>query len=267
MNANSTYLIGKDHISCEDYALAWSNPQSKNGLAIVCDGCSASSDVDFGARILAKSAENIVLMDGDDSAISDDANVFGTKVIFNAKRIFEILPTLHPNALDCTLLVARVTNDKKLIAFMYGDGVLVHRTQSSVNTVHISLTSGAPDYLSYQLHADRYYAYKAWEDNVKQIACTNYGKTIQVSEKPLTPYVLKCDVSEGDVIAVISDGINSFRKSDNEPIPWTDLVDEFTGFKNFEGEFVQRRIAAFKRKCLKEGITHSDDISVASIFV
>jgi hypothetical protein len=74
-------------------------------------------------------------------------------------------------------------------------------------------------------------------------------------------------VAEGDVIAVVSDGINSFRKADNTPLAWIELIDEFTGFKTFEGEFVLRRIAAFKRKCLKEGITHSDDISVAAIVI
>ena len=266
MNANSSYFIGKDHIVCEDYALAFVDAQFGNGLAIVCDGCSASPDVDFGARVLAKCAEDIFLLD-EDTPIINDEHRFGLISIFNANRIFDILPTLHPNALDCTLLMATVTKDKKLTVLMYGDGVLVHRTKGSINTVHINLTSGAPDYLSYHLDANRLEGYKALENNVKQVACTNYGKTIQVDVKPLEPYVLKCDVTEGDIISVISDGINSFRKSDNQPIPWSDLVDEFTCYKNFEGEFVQRRMAAFKRKCLKDGTTHSDDISVASIII
>ena len=55
--------------------------------------------------------------------------------------------------------------------------------------------------------------------------------------------------------------------SSNTPIAWTDLIDEFTGFKTTEGEFVLRRMSAFKRKCLKEGITHSDDISIGSIVI
>ena len=76
---------------------------------------------------------------------------------------------------------------------------------------------------------------------------------------PLNPIYMVHDLSLIHIQMCIRDS--------NEPIPWTDLVDEFTGFKNFEGEFVQRRIAAFKRKCLKEGITHSDDISIAAIHV
>lgn len=74
-------------------------------------------------------------------------------------------------------------------------------------------------------------------------------------------------VESGDIISVISDGINSFRNADSTSIPWENLIDEFTSYKNFEGDFVLRRISAFKRKCAKEGITHYDDISIASIVV
>ena len=267
MNANSTYSIGKDHIACEDYALSWVDAQFGNAIAVVCDGCSASPDVDFGARLLAKAAENTIFLHGDTPETLNDAKLFGTLTIQTANKIFEMLPTLHPQALDATLLIAMVSKDKKLNAYLYGDGVLVHRKNTGVNTVHIALSSGAPDYLSYSLDHKRMAGYLALEKNVKEIACATLGKTIQVNGKPLEPYVMTCDVSEGDVISVISDGINSFRKANNDSIPWTDLVEEFTGYKNFEGEFVQRRIAAFKRKCLKEGITHSDDISIASIIV
>ena len=55
MNANSTFSIGKNHIVCEDYALAYTGPIIT--YAIVSDGCSSSPDVDFGARCLAMSAK------------------------------------------------------------------------------------------------------------------------------------------------------------------------------------------------------------------
>jgi len=58
MNSDSQYLIGHSHHVCEDYALSG----FYNGLhyAIVADGCSASKDVDIGARVLAKSAEGVI---------------------------------------------------------------------------------------------------------------------------------------------------------------------------------------------------------------
>ena len=268
MNTNSTYAIGKEHIVCEDYALSFVDARFGNAFAIVCDGCSASPDVDFGARMLAKSAENLILTRGDDPTIMTDAYEFGSYTITTAEEIFDVLPVLHPNALDATLLVAMANKPKNtLVVFMYGDGVLVHRTNTTVHTAHINLSSGAPDYLSYHLDSARFAAYKAMENNIKQVSSTSYGTTIQVNTKPLEPYVYKNEVKEGDVIAVISDGINSFRQANNDPIPWTELVDEFTGYKNFEGQFVQRRLAAFKRKCLKDCVTHSDDISVAAIVI
>jgi hypothetical protein len=46
-----------------------------------------------------------------------------------------------------------------------------------------------------------------------------------------------------------------------------ELAEEFIGYKNFTGVFAKRRFSAFKKKCLKEGWTHSDDISVAAIVI
>jgi hypothetical protein len=192
---------------------------------------------------------------------------FGVIVIQNARKAIEAFPYLSPHCLDTTLLVAYV-EDNQLWACLYGDGVIVHRTKTGVTSVHIQLTSGAPDYLSYHLDPIRKQAYDNVEDNKKLIDIyIPGGKCIETEGEPFEPYVLQTPVEEGDVISVISDGINSFSKSDYTSIPWQDLIEEFTGYKNFEGEFVLRRISAFKRKCLKEGITHSDDISVATIIV
>ena len=147
---------------------------------------------------------------------------------------------------------------------------MVHRKKDSVVAVHVQLSSKAPDYLSYQLDPMRRQAYDKLEDNVKQITILSDGKlnTSRTGDcQPFDPFIYDTTVNDGDVIAVISDGINSFRKANNDLIAWNDLIDEFTAYKTFEGEFVLRRISAFKRKCLKDGTTHSDDIGVAAIVV
>lgn len=259
MNANSTFSIGKDHIICEDYALAYTGPTIT--YAIVSDGCSASPEVDFGARCLAMSAKRELRLNND--LLSFD----GKKAITNAQRVIDVFPYLSPQFLDATLLVAAV-NGKHLLVEMYGDGVMVHRKKDNIVSVHVQLTSGAPDYLSYHLDPIRKQAYLNIEDNKKIIIIhDNDQESARDDYGPLNPFIYDTTVEEGDVISVISDGINSFRKMNNDPIEWYDLIDEFTGYKTFEGEFVLRRIAAFKRKCLKEGITHSDDISIASIVI
>ena len=261
MNANSAFQIGKDHLVCEDYALAYAGPAIT--YAIVSDGCSASPEVDFGARCLAMSAKRELRLNNDLLAFS------GKKAIANAQRVIDVFPYLSPQFLDATLLVAAV-NGNHLLVEMYGDGVMVHRKKDGVMAVHVQLSSGAPDYLSYHLDPVRKQAYDKIEDNKKVDTILSEGKldTSRTGDyDPFDPFIYDTNVAEGDVIAVISDGINSFRKMNNDPIPWNDLIDEFTAYKTFEGEFVLRRIAAFKRKCLKEGVTHSDDISVAAIVV
>lgn len=264
MNSNATFQIGKDHIICEDYALASASPNIT--YAIVSDGCSASPEVDFGARCLAMSAKREIRL----NASFLDFN--GKNVVANAQKVIDTFPYLSPQFLDATLLVAGVNNHTKDVSvYMYGDGVMVHRKKDGIVAVHIQLTSGAPDYLSYHLDPLRKQGYEALEDNKKLVTIRTAEGKLDTSRTgdydPFDPFIYETNVVEGDVVAVISDGINSFRKMNNDPIPWNDLIDEFTGYKTFEGEFVLRRIAAFKRKCLKEGITHSDDISVAAISI
>jgi hypothetical protein len=265
MNADSTFQIGKDHIVCQDYALSAAG--AGIAYAIVCDGCSASPDVDFGARALAMAAKNRLWFTG--APWFTNAKTFGYDVIRDANKIFSIFPRLHPQALDATLLIAWV-QDNKLTAVMYGDGVIIHRSKTESHLTHVTLTSGAPDYLSYHLDSARKDSYDKMGDNEKEVTICVANPAISCivdKSQPFDPVIIERGVQEGDMIAVISDGINSFRKQDNTPIDWKELMEEFTGFKTTEGEFVKRRIGAFKRKCLKDNTTHSDDISIASIVV
>jgi hypothetical protein len=260
MNADGIFYIGKEHQVCEDYTI-FGHDEGAAYIA-VCDGCSASDDTCLGSRILAFSAQETYYRGN-----CKTADEFGADSIIRASSIFKMFPSLSRHALDATLLVAMVSKDKKLNAYIYGDGVMVHRKKDSIISVHVELSSGAPDYLSYHLDPARKQAYMGLEDNKKNIIVREGNIVSERIYSPFSPFIYTSDVTDGDVIAVISDGINSFRKSNNDPIPWTDLVDEFTGYKTVEGEFVLRRISAFKRKCVKDGITHSDDISVAAISI
>lgn len=260
MNADKTLWIGKDHTICEDYATSGNTPDGVGTYAVVCDGCSASTDVDLGARLIALAAREQIMWD----FMREKVDMFGKSTIDHANSARKQFDMLKTQCLDATLLIAYV-QDKKLTVYGFGDGVIVHKNKLRTDLIHIELTSGAPDYLSYSLDPNRMAAYHKEFADSKKVVWTNYNGIYDY--KPFVPFVLQRDVEEGDVIAVISDGINSFRTADYTQIPWQNLIDEFTGFKNFEGEFVQRRIAAFKRKCLKDGTTHSDDISVAAILV
>ena len=85
--------------------------------------------------------------------------------------------------------------------------------------------------------------------------------------KPFEPVTFEGLVEAGDIIGVMSDGVNSFKKGDGTEIPWNQMVEEFIDFKTTEGVFVHRRLSAMKRRLVKDQITHSDDISMAAIVV
>jgi len=259
MNADSTYQIGKDHKICEDYSLA--EVKADFAYAIVCDGCSASPDVDFGARILAMAAKNVLLR-CDPTQVHNDLDNFGKACILKANQIFECIPHLHPQALDATLLATWVY-DGKLTTLMYGDGVFIHKNRNGIQAFQSHITSGAPDYLSYFLDKSRLDGYNSLENNAKEL----WTEDGAIQYPLLEPIVFELAVEAGDMVCVISDGINSFRKQDNETMHWRELIPEFTDFKTTTGEFVHRRIAAMKRKHTKELITHSDDISLAAIVI
>ena len=152
--------MGHDHYICEDYSLA--EVIGNIAYAIVCDGCSASDDVDMGSRCLAMSAKRELRINPD--IFSFD----GKAAITNAQRVMDIFPYLSPQFLDATLLVAAVKNHHLMVQ-MYGDGVMVHRKKDSIVAIHIELSSGAPDYLSYHLDPQRKQAYAALKENTKEI--------------------------------------------------------------------------------------------------
>ena len=79
------------------------------------------------------------------------------------------------------------------------------------------------------------------------------------------PVIVEATVEPGDTVGVISDGIESFWRPDSTPMSWLELLPEFTGFKNYPGVFVHRRMASLGRHCREEAIVHKDDISIAAI--
>lgn len=272
MNANHHFEIGKDHIVCEDYALSGVGVSGTSAYAIISDGCSASPEVDVGARILALSAKETLAQCG-----GGPYEVFGTNVIHKAKGIFDVLPYLHPQALDATLLITWVKNGI-LTAYMYGDGVFFYKGQAESRSLQISFLNdntdfnGAPAYLSYNLNEKRIKGYnsmggiKMVEEVVDRLDGTDLSITHKILQ-PFDPVVVEMPVVAGDIFGVCSDGVGSFRKADNEIIPYTDILKQVTDYRSTAGVFVERCVKFFKRNCAKELITHSDDLSVAAVVV
>jgi hypothetical protein len=260
MNADYDFQIGKDHQVCQDYSMV--GYTEDKAVAILSDGCSASPHVDIGARLLTLSAREMYLTLGDIGY-----ECFGSDVIARAGTIFQTYPHLDYRALDATLLIAMVTGNE-LRAYIYGDGVFFHKSKAGLYAMKVELSNNTPDYLSYNLTEQRRKDYDAVTAGaVKHLEIHDGLGKGSFEYKPFTPVIVERSVEAGDIVALCSDGIGSFRRSDNTQIPWLDLAEEFIGYKNFTGVFVKRRLTAFKKKCAKEGWTHSDDISVASIVI
>lgn len=279
MNTDHDFQIGKDHKICQDYAMS-----GKFGddfaYAIVCDGCSASPDVDFGARVVAMAARGVLHNISNTHGYVPGCPLIASEILGKIRHTLAASLHLHPHTFDATLLIAWVTGGE-LTAYLWGDGVFVHRgkrtyfsSDPSIQAISIECSENAPDYLSYHLDETRRSNYvasgvsKIAKDSVSYSSGAFDPKGTAFMPQPiLQPYIIKRPVSQGDIIALISDGIHSFTKGSSESIPMRDLVDEFTGFKNFEGTFAHRRLSAFRRKCAKEQVTHSDDISITAIHV
>lgn len=275
MNANAHFEIGNRHTVCQDYAIAESLVDDGVGgaYAIVCDGCSASPDVDMGARLLALSAKRTLFVGGEKM----NYDIFGKVTIRNLETIRNVVP-FHQLGLDATLLAAWVTSDNQFNAHLYGDGVFIHQTATTLRVVHVDFESGAPAYLSYHLDKGRMEAYKEGAKGRKVIRDVSFYRgdsedpsrdtiDLETFAPPFDPVSFTGLVSPGDIIAVASDGVNSFSKTGGDRIDWDSIVREFIDFKNVEGVFVQRRLSAMKRKFAKEGIGHYDDISMAAIVI
>lgn len=272
MNADSTFQIGHDHVICEDYALAGTTDDMAYG--VVCDGCSASPDVDFGARCLAVSARESIL---NGSMFVKDfrflRNPLGNGIARHASAAFKLFPSLNSLGLDATLLMVAYSQvEKNVTVVMHGDGVLVKKLKNgNIVATHIEVPTGAPDYPSYSLNWFReknYYDLGGNDKKVTTIIDREEDVTREVTQIPIfEAYVEKFTAEEVDIIAVISDGSGSFRQSNNDDIDWFEIAKELTAYKTTAGQFVLRRMNAFKRKCAKEGWTHSDDISIAAIVV
>jgi hypothetical protein len=70
-------------------------------------------------------------------------------------------------------------------------------------------------------------------------------------------------------ICLASDGVTSFSlEQDNQEskiVPITKVVSDFTAYKNFQGEFVQRRVTKVLKEYNKLNMRHFDDLSFATI--
>jgi hypothetical protein len=260
MGADFFFRMGSTHTVCQDYAASGES----NGLlyAALSDGCSSSPDTDFGARFMVQAFRNFV--DWDRSAHS----------IASAAARMAVAAELPERCLDATLLTVTMGVLHAEI-WRAGDGLIAWRKRDGTWFFNqISFGSNAPRYLSYQLSLELERQHREMSPTVTVttgLLVTGGKWELSTTTSPIAGVPpIECQYisrNDCDLAIVFSDGVESFLDATGTPVPVTDILDELLAFKGIQGQFVARRCGRFLKLCAERGWTHSDDLSVAGIYL
>jgi len=255
------YVMGKNrHKICEDYAISGMDPVP---YAIVSDGCSSSPGSHIGAMLVTLAARR-QMQEIIKAGEIFDYEAFGKNVIGKASAISRSL-YLPDTVLDATLLIAWIT-DSHVSVFVYGDGFVIakHRDETRPRIMEISLESNAPYYLSYQLDKERNHLYGMEMQGKKIVRSLGNGLDESISLAYDAPVQYHFSMQEFSAVLIASDGLSSFAGSSGS-VPASDLISEFTAFRNYAGEFLKRRAKRVISGCEKKSLVQTDDVSLAAI--
>lgn len=267
IHINSFFSTGQTHNVCQDYAAArlvkveTENSAPRLTLA-VSDGCSSSPDTDIGSRLLVQHGLNAARF----------GVVHGEDVIFSAWETNKRLQ-LQRSALDATLLIAQIDQDKNLISTkIWGDGVVwVKYKDGKEQTIDIEFSNNTPAYLSYFLSPVLMKLLLESKCSRKVTDMINWVDPVINLDDTKHQYEWSREFCLNDVesMMIFSDGIKSFRKKVNgayQNVPLVDVLREVTAIKNYNGEFMVRRMKRFLHEfCAKNCWIHEDDVAVAAM--
>jgi hypothetical protein len=276
-NVDAFYVKGDGHMICQDYA--FSGTDGVNYFAVLADGCSSSENTDVGARVLCMAfidAFKTFTLIGDsfeseefDTVMSKQVSQYIIDSASKWSEGFDPLRKQKGDFLDATLFGIFAT-EKKVYVGGWGDGFVVADSKEKFEVTEIDFTSGAPYYLSYLRDENRMAVYEnmtegstVYEHGVWSTPMMKGEDSITIDAMTIPHFWKVYDITEDEmVISVLSDGVGSFKEKGKG-----EVISEMTSFKNYKGEFVHRRLGSFKKKCVKEGITHYDDLSCASLHI
>jgi len=253
---------GSSHFICEDYVMV------EKDYCILSDGCSQSPFTDIGARVLCMAAAggiNTLMKRG----ILPSYEVFGMTTARIAAAMIRTMG-LPKESLNATLLVAWKM-ESMIHVFIYGDGHVYWDCTSADGTETIQTLysyeygdpadpqTNAPLYLSYWLDQKDMDTYrKQFGENNLTVKLNGNPRDCPKDEHLIIP-------SAWSNVLLFSDGIESFTKPGVEKLSHYTIVNDLTAFKNYNGEFIRRRANGAFRKFNREGLIHTDDLSIAGL--
>lgn len=289
MNADSFFTIGSTHKVCQDYAVSMCfdvPPPDGGSYTILSDGCSTAPDTDFGSRLLVRSAQSAIYK-------HDNLRNFLYDTL-KAAEIYSRTLSLPSDSLSATLLASYYVfgthtsgeinpfRNDKIVVVCVGDGAIVAKDyDGGLSIFEYEFKRGAPYYLRYELdgnNKDRYFKEFGNELEMHLTTVNPAGEITQASkikptfDKETHFWFHEFSLDRYETVAIMSDGIQSFVKQEktgtskqNLPVESIDIIKELMDFKNYSGEFVQRRCQRAFRKFRENNIQNCDDFSMGVI--
>jgi hypothetical protein len=275
--SDSFFEIGSTHKICQDYACH--GYIDNKPYAVISDGCSSAEDTDFGSRILVKSLlKNIYNPDYNIKSLFDYtinfANISRKSLLLKEESLFATI-----------CLLKRLENCFEISGV--GDYLIAINYEKYIKVIEYEFVSGAPYYLAYELDnakgRQKYFDTFGGKILRKETdLLLNDNNSITTQEPKLENFILnkESDIFFSDLVAgdniksivICSDGARSFRKN---VITKTSKIDvdspaqesliHFINYKNYVGEFIQRRAIKAKKELNNDLIFHYDDLSIAGI--
>lgn len=281
MNNDHFLRIGSSHKVCEDYCT--SGKLADNFYySILSDGCSSSDNTDLGSRFLVLETKKFLNDIFSDYNVNENddyiSNLLSDNLFFQNNILRGCLSNvmkyrLNSDCLDCTLLLVIVFNDK-IYLHVFGDGCVAYKKNGKYEAINISYTNSAPFYLNYEKNKNALQNYHDVLGNSDQIR-----EYFQISEDGSEVFREKMkfhhserlseiiDTDDIEHISIMSDGICSFMNDEDDMICIPNRIRNFCSFKNFNGQFVHRRLNKLQKEDEKNSIDHYDDISISTIYI
>jgi hypothetical protein len=262
------FQIGSAHYQagkpCQDYALSGGN--EKKVWAVVSDGCSTGRHTDIGSRLQTLSLMSVMRSELSPESVSQERKKF----------LNEALQTLGLSRQDMLATSVYVYLDEGGgYVHVEGDGAVAKKYKSG--KVSLALYEWQDNTPFYPLYNDTdreaFIALHGGDIDLPRLTRTEVviepdGTRSEISQSfsirqglsGIVERILPLELEELEFVAVFTDGVGQIKDVD-----WTEVMIEFMAFKNFEGEFVKRRMIRALKVYEKEGKKHFDDIATAVI--
>ncbi len=264
---DSHYIIGKSHLTCDDYAINGEN------YIMIADGCSGSKRSELGARLNALAFESLIKFPPENFEYEE----FGCAM---ARRInaYRVMLGLDSGVVDATAVGAYIDSENRIHVFMYGDGVYFYKykTSDEVYFNSISFKEETPYYLSYWWDGERKKLYEEFASKYNGSVLISEHSTLLSGEKLIIEedYTNKIfdelDLLSLQFIGVASDGLSSFIHTESngstEKITCREIMKQIIEFNPINRTFVKRRLKRVRDILEKDNTHHSDDISLAVMY-